>query len=355
MLMLKNVETFVDSSFGGKPRQLCSFSHRRGGRAVETTRYVLKKAASGLLTTVLSFCLTFFLIRAAPGSPVKALSGSENPNLATAAYLTEKYGLDQPLTTQLFRYLKQAAQGDLGYSYLSRRPVSQLIGEKIGPTLLLTLTAVVFSLFLGSLLGFYAARNPETLFSRWMQRFSYLFDSLPGFWLGLILILVFASWLKLVPTAGMTDLRQQYVGFRHGLDVARHMALPVLTLVIVQSPLYFRVARSSAAKALKEDYVKILRAAGLAERTIFYRFVLRNAAIPLATVLSSDLAFALAGVSLVETVFAWPGMGRMLMEAVLRRDYPLLTGIYLVLSLSICVAMIGADLLYATLDPRIRF
>lgn len=315
----------------------------------------MKKTAAGLLTTALSFCLTFFLIRAAPGSPVKALSGSENPNPATAAYLTEKYGLDQPLTVQLLRYLGQAARGDLGYSYLSRRPVAQLIREKIGPTLLLTLTAMACSLLAGSLLGFYAARHPERAVSRWMQGFSYLFDSLPGFWLGLLLILVFASWLKLAPTAGMTDLRRDYTGLAHCLDVARHMALPVCTLTIVQSPLYFRVARSAAAKGLGQEYVRLLRAAGLGERKIFYGFVLRNAAIPLATVLSSDLAFSLAGVSLVETVFAWPGMGRMLMEAVLRRDYPLLTGIYLMLSLSVCAAMVGADALYAALDPRIRF
>lgn len=321
---------------------------------METTKYVLKKTAAGLLTTALSFCLTFLLIRAAPGSPVKALSGSENPNMATAAYLTEKYGLDQPLTTQLFRYLKYAAKGDLGYSYLSRRPVAQLIGEKLGPTLLLTLTAIVFSLLIGALLGFYAACNPEKTLSRQLRQCSYLFDSLPGFWLGLILILVFASWLKLVPTAGMTDLRQDYTGFRYVLDVACHMILPVSTLVIVQAPLYFRVARSSAAKALKADYVKTLRAAGLSEGKIFYGFVLRNAAAPLVTVLSSDLAFSLAGVALVETVFAWPGMGRMLMDAALRRDYPLLTGIYLTISLSICGAMIVADVVYAALDPRIR-
>lgn len=274
--------------------------------------------------------------------------------MATAAFLTEKYGLDQPLPSQLFRYVKYAVRGDLGYSYLSRRPVAQLIGEKIGPTLLLTLTAIGFSLLFGSFLGFYAARNPGKFFSRQMQRCSYLFDSLPGFWLGLILILVFASCLKLVPTAGMTDLRQEYVGFPHMIDVARHMILPVLTLIIVQSPLYFRVARSSAARALKEEYVKTLRAAGLSEGKIFYGFVLRNAAIPLVTVFSSDLAFSLAGVSLVETVFAWPGMGRMLTEAALRRDYPLLTGIYLTISLSICGAMIGADAIYAALDPRIR-
>lgn len=301
-----------------------------------------------------SFCLTFFLVRCAPGDPIKALAGSDNPSMETIQHLTQKYGLDQPVVTQLFTYAGQILQGDFGYSYLSDRPVAELIGEKVVPTLLLTVTALIMAVTVGTILGLYAAQNTEKKLSKLLCSCSYLFDSIPSFWLGLVLILVFASHLKLLPTTGMYDVRESYEGVLYGVDVARHMILPVMTLVLVQAPLYFRIARVSAARMMEEEFVTVLRAAGVPKRKILVRYVWRNALLPTVTALSSDLAYAITGVALVESVFFWPGMGRLLMDSIIRRDYPVISGIYLLLSAFICIVMLLTDLVYAVLDPRIR-
>lgn len=317
--------------------------------------YIKKRTITGILTIIFSFCLTFFLIRYAPGNPIKVLAGTDNPNPELIEHLTIKYGLDKSLPVQFINYMKNISKGDLGYSYMSNRPVATLIAEKIFPTILLSLTAAILSVLIGTFLGISAAREVGSILDRIMCSISYVFDALPGFWLGLILILIFASKLKLLPTSGMYDLRAGYEGFPRILDIIRHMVLPITTLVIIQAPSYFRVVRSSVIQTMSEDFILTLRATGMSENRIFNKYILRNAIIPTVTMFSLSLAFMIGGVTLTEIVFAWPGMGRLIMDAITRRDYPLLTGIYLMISISICIVMLITDIIYALIDPRIRF
>ncbi len=317
--------------------------------------YIKKRIATGILTIMFSFCFTFFLIRYAPGNPIKVLAGTDNPNPELIEHLTIKYGLDKPLPVQFANYIRNLLKGDFGYSYMSNEPVTKLIGEKIFPTILLTLTSSIIAVVIGTFLGVHAARKVGSMFDRVMCGMSYFIDAIPGFWLGLILILIFASTLKILPTSKMYDLRVEKEGLAHVLDVMKHMVLPVSTLSIIQIPVYFRIARSSVLQTMSEDFVLMLRATGMKESRIFNKYVLRNAIIPTITMFSLSLAFMISGVTLIEIVFAWPGMGRLMKDAIMKRDYPVLTGIYLIISISICVVMIITDIIYALIDPRIRF
>lgn len=317
-------------------------------------RYLRKKTMTGLLTILFSFIITFFLIRYAPGEPIKLLSGKDNPNPEQIEYLTEKYGLDQPVLKQFIKYISNALKGDLGYSYKSNEPVTKIISKKILPTILLTLTSSILSVVIGTSIGLYSGRKVGSKIDNILCSISYILDAIPSFWLGLILILIFSSKLKILPTSGMRDVRQEYEGIKKILDILKHMILPVMVITIIQIPIYFRIIRSSTIQVLNENFIKTFRATGMEENKIFRKFVLKNAIIPVITTFSLSFAFLLSGVSLIEIVFAWPGMGRVIMDSVKNRDYPVLTGIYLLLSISISISMIITDILYSIIDPRIR-
>ena len=310
---------------------------------------------TGLLTVLFCLAFNFALIRLAPGDPIKIMAGVDNPNPDMIEALTEKYGLDKSIPEQFAVYLEQLVHFDLGYSYLNNRSVIEIIKQKIVPSFMLTLTAILCSVVIGTLLGVVAARKNGGIFDRLMCSVAYVFDSLPSFWLGLMMILIFASTLKLFPTSGMYNVRAQYTGWAYVLDVLHHLALPVCTLILVQIPYYFRIARSSVIQIMADDFILTYRAAGMDERKIFFRYVLKNAIIPTVTVFGMSLAFMITGSTLVETVFAWPGIGRVLLDSIYQRDYPVLSGIYLMLSISVAVMMILVDLVYAWIDPRIRY
>lgn len=318
-------------------------------------RYIGKRALSGLLVVLLSVCFNFTLIRLAPGDPIRIMAGTDNPNEEMIEALQQKYGLDKSIPEQFVMFLGNVAKGDLGYSYISDESVIKLIGEKIGPTLALSLTAVLLSVTIGTLIGIYAARKNGSKFDQFVCSISYVFDATPGFWLGLMMILIFASTLKWFPTSGMVNLRANYKGFAYFADVCRHLVLPITTMVLTQTPYYFRIARSSVLQVMSEDFITTFKATGMKESRIFNKYVLRNAILPTVTVLGMSLAFLLSGSVLIETVFAWPGMDRLMFSSISKRDYPVLTGIYLVTSVVICIAMILVDILYGFIDPRIRY
>ena len=318
-------------------------------------RYIGKRALSGLLVVLLSVCFNFTLIRLAPGDPIRIMAVTDNPNEEMIEALKQKYGLDKSIPEQFVMFLGNVAKGDLGYSYISDESVIKLIGEKIGPTLALSLTAVLLSVTIGTLIGIYAARKNGSKFDQFVCSISYVFDATPGFWLGLMMILIFASTLKWFPTSGMVNLRANYKGFAYFADVCRHLVLPITTMVLTQTPYYFRIARSSVLQVMSEDFITTFKATGMKESRIFNKYVLRNAILPTVTVLGMSLAFLLSGSVLIETVFAWPGMGRLMFSSISKRDYPVLTGIYLVTSVVICIAMILVDILYGFIDPRIRY
>lgn len=319
------------------------------------SRYLGKRSFSALLTVVVSIFLNFMLVRIAPGNPATILAGVDNPNPDQIVALTEKFGLNKSYLEQFGIYVQNVLKGDFGYSFQYNRPVLDMIIEKIIPTIVLSLTSLVLAVVLGTLLGIYAARRNGSAFDNFMSSLSYVFDSTPSFWLSLIMILTFASSLRWFPTSGMVNLRAGYKGWQRTLDIAYHLVLPVTTLVIVQFPYYFRIARSSVIQVMNEDFITTLRATGMSERRIFNKYVLRNALIPTVTILGSSIAFLLSGTLYIETVFAWPGMGRLLFDSIGKRDYPVLSGIYLMIAISVAVMMIAVDILYGLVDPRIKY
>lgn len=317
------------------------------------TKYIGKRVLTGILCIFIALCINFFLVHAAPGDPIRILVGKDNPSPEMIETLTEKYGLDKPKYVQFAKYLGNLLRGDLGNSIYTNEPVLDMIISRIGPTALLSLTAALLALVIGTCIGIFCARRVGSKIDALMGSVSYLFDSTPSFWLGLVLILIFASTLRLLPTSNMVSMREEYTGFAYVLDVLKHLILPVTTLTLTLIPYYFRIARSSIIQIMGEDFITTLRAAGMEESKIFRKYVFRNAILPTVTVFGIQMAYLVTGSAIVEIVFSWPGMGSFVMTAISRRDYPLLIGIYLILSISVAVMMIVVDLLYSILDPRI--
>lgn len=317
-------------------------------------KYLLKRLVIGLITILIAFTLTFFLTRVAPGNPIRVLAGKENPNPEQIAYLTEYYGLDQPHHIQFVSYVRGLLQGDFGRSIVNNRPVTEIIRERILPTLILSLTAMIISTLLGTFLGLFAGKRAGSRLDRILCNISYVIDAIPSFWLSMMFIIFFAVRLGWFPTGGMYSFRETYTGLARVGDLVHHMFLPVSVLVIIQIPYYFRVSRASVRSILNEDFIKTLRAGGVLENRIYHKYVLRNAIIPVITAFSLSLSFVLAGAAMIEIVFAWPGMGRVIIDAVTKRDYAVLSGIYLMLSISVTFFMILSDVIYALVDPRIH-
>jgi peptide/nickel transport system permease protein len=317
-------------------------------------RYIARQLASIIPTILLSIVINFILLHAAPGDPARVLAGRDNPTEEQVAAIRAELGLDQPLPVQFWRYVTELAQGNMGQSLAFRQPVFDLIMERMPATLLLTMTSAFIALAVGTLLGAIAAQKSGTSVDSALSFGNYALFAVPSFWLGLVLIVIFASRLEWLPTAGMRTVRADYTGWRDTLDVAQHLILPATTLALVQIPIYFRITRASVVQQQREDYVTTFRATGMPEPRIFRRYALRNALLPTVTVFGLGLGFVFTGAALVEIVFAWPGIGRLTLDAVFRRDYPLLLGVYLILAIAVSLAVLLTDIIYALLDPRIR-
>ncbi|MGB3306183.1 MAG: ABC transporter permease [Thermomicrobiales bacterium] len=317
-------------------------------------RYISRQLASIIPTIFLSIVLNFILLHSAPGDPARIMAGMDNPSPEQIAAIRSQLGLDKPLPVQFFNYVKQLAQGNLGQSITYKQPVFDLIMSRLPATLLLTVTSAVIALVIGTLLGAFAAQKSGKPVDSALSFGNYALFAVPSFWLGLIMIVIFSSKLGWLPTSGMRTVRADYTGWRDTLDVLQHLILPVATLALVQIPIYFRITRASVVQQQREDYVTTFRATGIPETRIFRRYALRNGLLPTVTLFGLSLGFVFTGAALVEIVFAWPGIGRLTLDAVFRRDYPLLLGIYLVLAVAVSLAVLITDLVYALLDPRIR-
>lgn len=316
--------------------------------------YIGRQLLTIIPTVLLSIVINFALLHAAPGDPARIYAGMDTATETQIEAMRRDLGLDDPLPVQFANYVKEIARGNLGNSLAFRQPVLDLIMDRMPATLLLTLTSAVIAFAGGTLLGAIAARKQNSGTDLSLSFLSYTFFSIPAFWLGLILILVFSSKLGWFPTSGMRNVRADYTGFRDWLDVAHHMVLPSLTLILVQMPIFYRITRSSVAQQQREDYVTTFRATGIPDGRIFRRYALRNAILPTVTVFGLNLGYVVTGAALVEIIFAWPGIGRLALDAVFRRDYPLLLGIYLMLAVAVSLAILITDVVYAMLDPRIR-
>lgn len=319
------------------------------------SRFIVRRVLSGLLTIFIVFAINFMIIKAAPGDPIKTLMGKESDDPELRAALTAKWGLDRPWPEQFLNQLRNAAKGDLGTSITYNRSVNDMITERIKATLLLGGTAAILALLIGSSLGIYCARREGSFLDGLLSSISYSLDAMPSFWLGLMLIIFFSTKLGLLPAQGMSNVRAGYEGWRLTVDIAHHMVLPVMTLVLITMPGYFRIAKSSIQQVTSEDFITMFRATGMSEKKIFSKYIFRNAILPTVTLFGITMAFLITGVALIEIVFSWPGMGRLTMTAINQRDYPTLMGIYLVMSVSVAVVMVFIDIAYAYLDPRIRY
>ena len=318
-------------------------------------KYITKRVFGGLLTVVLVLIFNFVLMRLAPGDPLSTLMGPEMDDPMVRAELMARYGLDQPIPIQLLTFItNNLIRGDMGTSITFNRPVTSMIGERLAATLLLGLTGLILGALLGTALGVACARRRGKFLDNIASPIMYIFNSLPSFWLPLMLIILFATHLGWFPTSGMFSVRAAHTGLSYVLDVARHMVLPVVTLIIITMPMYFRIAKTSVLQVTNEDFVTTFRATGMGEKRIFRKYIFRNAILPTVTIFGISMAYLITGVAIIETIFAWPGMGQLVLTAIMQRDYPTILGIYIVLSLSVAIFMVIVDMLYALLDPRIR-
>lgn len=319
-------------------------------------RYTASRLLQALGLVLAVVVLNFVLVHAAPGDPVETIAGASggmSPELM--AQLRTQYGLDKPLPVQLLVYLGKVAQGDLGYSYFFNLPVTQMIAERVPATLLLVLCAVLLAFVVGTALGVLSARKPNGWLSQFITVLSLVGFAAPVFWLGIMLVILLASVFPILPVAGMRSIDSSSSGgLKDMLDVAHHLVLPTLTLSLVYLAQYSRLARSSMLDVLGSDFIRTARAKGLADRVVLYKHALRNALLPVVTVLGLQFGNVLAGAILVETVFNWPGLGRLAFESVLRRDYPTILGVLLFSSIVVVVMNQLTDLCYRFIDPRIK-
>lgn len=316
--------------------------------------YVLRRLAQVVPTVAAILLVSFLLLHLAPGDPVVALAG-ENGDAAYYAAMRERFGLDRPLLSRLATYVGKVARGDLGTSYVQGRPVADLIAERLPATLLLTGSALVLSSLVGVAVGMVSA----TRRGRWpdvgLTAAALAVYAAPVFLVGQLAILLVALRTGWFPVQGMSSADSDATGLRHALDVAHHLALPAMTLASQETAVVARLTRAGVVEELDRDYVRTARAKGVSERLVVCRHALRRPLLPVVTVLGGRAGHLLSGAVLVEAVFGWPGLGRLLVTAIQTRDAPVVLGVFLLVAVTVVVANLVTDLVYAGLDPRIRY
>jgi peptide/nickel transport system permease protein len=312
--------------------------------------YIVERVAFAVVMLLGVTMILFALMRLAPGGPEAVLVGGEFSPEA-AAQVRERLGLDRPLATQYVAWVSAAARGDLGCSFKSGEPVATLIRERLGPTLHLTGGALVFALVVAIPLGVLAAVKRNSVWDTLASAVALFGVSFPSFWLGIMLILLFSEALHLLPPSGLSEYG------REGdlLARLRHAILPTLTLGLIQMAAFMRFTRSSLLEVLRQDYVRTAHAKGLSAGRVVWRHGLRNALIPVVTVVGLSLPTLVGGAVLTETVFAWPGVGRLAVGAVFERDYPIIMGVNLLVGAVVIAANLLTDLAYGLIDPRITY
>lgn len=323
---------------------------RTGGSA----RFLLSKVGGALISLALVIILGFFLFKMMPGDPVATMARQRPMTAAQMAQLRAQLGLDKPMIVQFWDYLVNVFTLNFGTSYVYKQSVASLIGQYFWNTILLTGTSAVIAIVLGLWLGQRSAWKHGSWFDRITSGTSLVFWSVPTFWLGLILLMVFGGTLHWFPTGGMTSPDPPPGALDKVLDVASHMVLPVITMVAVVYAQYVMVMRASLIEEMSADYLTTARAKGLREDKVRSRHAVPNALLPTVTLVFMHLGGLIAGAVTVETVFSWPGLGKLTYEAISGPDLPLLQGTFVVFSAIIIVMNLLADLVYRMLDPRVR-
>lgn len=314
--------------------------------------YILRRIIAAIVTVFVAITFNFILFRALPGTAVTDLSRVPNGGAALQHALTKEFGISRPLIDQYGLYLWQLLHGNLGVSFFNQQPVRTNLLQDLVNTVPLVLIGTIISILLGIVSGVVAAWRRSTLSEQASVIPALGFYAMPAQWLGLMLVLLLGSYL---PTSGRSNPFLLDPSFlQHWRDVGRHMVLPAVTLGLVLYGQYTLIVRSAMLETLGEDYILTAKGIGYSNGRIIRKFALRNALLPLVSVIALSLGFVVGGTILVETVFSWPGIGYAVYQAVLQRDYPMLQGAFLLLTVSVIVCNLLADLLYFKLDPRIR-
>jgi len=321
---------------------------------VSFKRFILRKVVAAIVTIAVIVCANFFIFRITPGDPVRMMFRDPRVSADSLALMTQKFGLDKPLSSQFVAYVKNLAKGDMGLSFSQQKPVLEVLAERIPNTLLLVVTALMIAILLGVILGAIAGWVSGTRFDTFILTASVTMYSIPTFALGIVLLMVFAYLIPIFPLGGITTPASGYEGFELIRDVGWHMFLPAFSIVIWYVGEYVILTRSSMIEVMGQEYITTAQAKGLRKSIILKNHALRNAMLPVVTITGVNLAFAAAGVIEAETVFAWPGVGRLAYDAVSQRDYPLLQGVFMLFAFAIVLANLVIDLIYGLIDPRIK-
>jgi peptide/nickel transport system permease protein len=317
-------------------------------------RVVSRRILVSIPLLALVSLFSFYILRLAPGDPVRAYLAM--PFDQAPAELIERtrksLGLDRPLYVQYVRWLGGAVSGNFGHSLMTRRPVASIVAETLPNTLRLMSLALLLGITGGIALGILSALRPNSRLDLALSIVTYTGYSIPPFWLALMLVFVFGVWLNWLPTGGMMSLRATQSAFA---DRAVHLVLPVATLAFHDVVVWLRYQRNSLLEVLDEEYIRTARAKGLSEATVLVRHAWRNSLISIITLLGYSLPRLLTGAYIVETIFSWPGMGRLSVDAIYQRDYPLIMALLMVSSLMVIAGNLLADIGYALADPRVRY
>lgn len=316
-------------------------------------RFLIKRTILALATVIAVALITFFIIRLAPGDPAALLAG-EGASPQFIATIRKEYGLDLPLQQQLIIYFSNLLRGNLGYSITYSSPVLSVILGRIPQTIELVGTSIFLSILVGVLLGVLAAVKPGSIRDRIINVFVLTFYSIPVFWSGLAMILVFSVWIPIFPTGGYVSIEASKGIFSAIVDALWHLFLPAVTLTLFNVAIYARLTRAGMMESLGMNYIFLARAKGLPEKVVIFKHALRNALLPVVTVAGIQVGLLVSGVVITESIFSWPGVGSLLIQAVFARDYPLVTGIFVITGVAVAISNLIADIVYGIIDPRIR-
>lgn len=316
---------------------------------------IIRKLIYALITILAVLVFNYILFRVLPGNPLAMMMRNPRATPEMIEGIRQLYGLDQAWYVQFFTYFKNMLQGDLGISFVFKAPVTQIVAGRILPTILLVGVAELIAIAVGIGIGIVAAWKRGTKLDVGTLGFSLVTYSIPTFWLGMIMMVIFCVGLRLFPTSGMFTPGKSFADTGAMLyDLARHSVLPILTMSLVLIGEYALTMRNTLIDVLSEDYIVTAKAKGFRDRYILLKHALPNALLPMITIVAINIGFVVAGAIQIETIFSWPGLGRLMYEALSARDYPLLQGIFLLVTVSVVLANLLADITYSYIDPRVK-